>query len=131
MMDNQQMITVQEIITQWMKHQERELKKLLVNIQFDNAKEFVALKPWAEDHGIDLEFTKIYTPLQNGVAEHLNKTLLEIARSLLLGMSILKCFWPYIVQMANFIKNWTVFLKGEDKLPYEALYGEEWDLSRF
>jgi hypothetical protein len=43
MMDNQQMITVQEIIAQWMKHQERELKKLLVNIWFDSAKEFVAL----------------------------------------------------------------------------------------
>ena len=37
----------------------------------------------------------------------------------------------YAVQMANFIKNWTVFLKGEDKSPYKALYGEEWDLSRF
>ena len=35
--------------------------------------------------------------------------------------------------MANFIKNWTIFLKGEDKSPllYEALYGEGWDLSRF
>jgi hypothetical protein len=98
---------------------------LLVNIQFDNAKEFVALKPWAEDHGINLEFTKTYIPSQNGVAEHLNKTLLEITRSLLLGMSIPKCFWPYIVQMANFIKNRIVLLKGEDKLPYEALYREE------
>ena len=86
---------MQEIITQWIKHQERELKKLLVNIQFDNTKEFVALKPWAEDQGINLEFTKTYTPLQNGVAEHLNKTLLEITRSLLLRMCIPKCFWPY------------------------------------
>jgi transposase InsO family protein len=68
-----------------------------VNIWFDNAKEFVALKLWAEDHGIDLEFTKIYIPLQNGIAECLNKTLLEIMRSLLLGMSILKCFWLYVV----------------------------------
>jgi hypothetical protein len=96
-----------------------------VNIWFDNAKEFVALKPWAEDHGIDLEFTKIYIPLQNSIAEHLNKTLLEIIRSLLLGISIPKCFWLYVVQIANFIKNWTVFLKGEDKSPYKALYGEE------
>jgi hypothetical protein len=102
-----------------------------VNIWFNNVKEFVVLKPWAEDHGINLEFTKTYTPLQNSIAEHLNKTLLEIARSLLLRMYIPKHFWPYMVQMANFIKNWIVFLKGEDKSPYEALYREEWDLLRF
>jgi hypothetical protein len=57
----------------------------------------VALKPWVEDYGINLEFTKTYTPLQNGVTEHLNKTLLEIMRSLLLRMSIPKHFWPYTV----------------------------------
>jgi transposase InsO family protein len=68
-----------------------------VNIWFDNAKEFVALKLWAEDHGINLEFTKTYIPSQNGIIECLNKTLLEIMRSLLLRMSIPKHFWPYTV----------------------------------
>ncbi|EEA19268.1 hypothetical protein PMAA_015260 [Talaromyces marneffei ATCC 18224] len=33
--------------------------------------------------------------------------------------------------MANFIRNRTVFLKGSKKSPYEALFGEEWKLSKF
>lgn len=44
-------------------------------------------------------------------------------------MNVAKHFWPYVLQMANFVKNRTVFLKGEDKLPYEAFNGEAWDLS--
>lgn len=88
MTDNRRLETVQRILSQWMRRQERELGMLLVNLRLDNAKEFVALKPWAEDLGIDLEFTESYTPAQNGVAERLNRLLLEIARSLLIGMNV-------------------------------------------
>ncbi|KAL3712502.1 hypothetical protein TMatcc_001201 [Talaromyces marneffei ATCC 18224] len=129
--DNRRLETVQRILSRWMRRQERELGVFLVNIRLDNAKEFVALKPWAEDLGIDLEFTEFYTPAQNGVAERLNRLLLEIARSLMIGMNIPKVYWPYALEMANFIRNRTVFLKGSKKSPYEALFGEEWKLSKF
>ncbi|EED18964.1 gag/polymerase/env polyprotein, putative [Talaromyces stipitatus ATCC 10500] len=129
--DNRRLETVQKILSRWMRRQERELGMLLVNIRLDNAKEFVALKPWAEDLGIDLEFTESYTPAQNGVAERLNRLLLEIARSLMIGMNVPKAYWPYALKMANFIRNRTVFLKGNKKSPYEALFGEEWKLSKF
>jgi molybdenum cofactor biosynthesis enzyme MoaA len=36
--------------------------------RMDNAKEFLALKPWAEEKGIELEFTELHTPAQNGPA---------------------------------------------------------------
>ena len=57
------MLTVQNIITCWIKCQERKLGKLVINIRLDNAREFVALKLWAEGLGIDLEFTEAYMPL--------------------------------------------------------------------
>jgi IS30 family transposase len=56
----------------------------------DNAKEFLALKPCTEEKGIGLKFTEPYTPAQNGPAERLNRLILEIARSLLIGMNIPK-----------------------------------------
>jgi hypothetical protein len=114
-----------------MRKQERELGMLLVNIRLDNTKEFLVLKSWATDLGVDLEFIEPHTQAQNGVAERLNRLLLEIARSLLIGMNIPKRYWPYAVKLANFIRNRTVFLKGEKKSPYEALYGRSYDLSKF
>ncbi|KAF7174279.1 hypothetical protein CNMCM6106_008468 [Aspergillus hiratsukae] len=131
--DNRRTETVIGILEKWMSREERELGTLLVNIRLDNAREFVALKPWATEKGIDLEFTEPYTPPQNGPAERLNRMLLELARALLLQMQIPKRYWRYAVQMANFIRNRTVFnlaeLKKDVKSPYEALYGKQYDLT--
>ena len=46
-------------------------------------------------------------------------------------MNIPKKYWRYGVRFANFIKNRTVFRKGERKSPYERLHKKEWDISRF
>ena len=58
----------------------------LLAIRTDNAKEFEALKPWAQEKGIIIEFIEPHTPPQNGVAERLrvNRLLLEVARAILI-----------------------------------------------
>jgi hypothetical protein len=115
--------TVIQLLERWMAKQERQLGHLLVSIRFDNAREFVALEPWAEKKGIDLEFTESYTPAQNGPAERLNRLLLEIARSLLIRMNIPKKYWHYAVRFANYLRNRTIFVDG--KTPYELLNSED------
>jgi hypothetical protein len=35
---------------------------MLLTIRIDNAKEFLALEPWAKAKEIELEFTESYTP---------------------------------------------------------------------
>jgi len=133
-LDNRRTETVIEVLEKWMVREERALATLLVDIRLDNAREFVGLKPWAAKKGIDLEFTEPYTPPQNGRAERLNRTLLEIARSLMLALNIPKRYWKYAVKMANFISNRTAFNfrdeNGRMKSPYEAIYGRSYDLAK-
>ena len=130
--DNRRTDTVIHILARWMARQERELGILVVNIRLDNAKEFAALKPWATNRGVELEFTEPYTPPQNGMAERLNRILLEITRAILFQMHIPKRYWYYAVKMANFLRNRTVFNldSSHHATPFASLYGVSPDLSK-
>ena len=52
-------------------------------------------------HGIRRQLTAAYTPQQNGVAEHKNRTIMNMVRSMLLAKKLPKTFWPEAV-------NWTM-----------------------
>jgi hypothetical protein len=57
-----------------------------VALRTDNAKEYLALRSELISLGITLELTVHYTPEQNGVAKRLNRTLITIAKALLLTL---------------------------------------------
>lgn len=50
-------------------------------MRIDNGKEYVneEVKEYLQDNGIQLELTAAYSPSQNGVAERVNRTLMEHA----------------------------------------------------
>ena len=54
-------------------------------IRFDNGKEFLnqGLKDWCARQGIDIQTTAPYSPSQNGVAERMNRTVVELARAMI------------------------------------------------
>jgi len=54
-------------------------------IHIDRGKEFVneTLNKWCRYHGIDIQMTAPYSPSQNGVAERMNRTLVELARAMI------------------------------------------------
>lgn len=58
----------------------------------DNEREYLSteMKDYFEEQGIQYEFTIRYTPEQNGVAERMNRTILEKARCMLLGSGLPK-----------------------------------------
>ena len=89
-MRNRKAETIREILERWLAKVEQETGKLLISIRTDNAKEFDALKPWAEERGIEIKFIEPHTPPQNGVAERLNRFLLEIARAILISAKVSK-----------------------------------------
>ena len=64
------------------------------------------------------------SPQQNGLAERFNKTLMEIARSMIHGANLPKSLWGEAIQAANYLKNRSPH-KGldEDITPYEAFTG--------
>ena len=60
---------------------------------------------WAAERGITLETTAGYAPHQNGVAERLNRTLMDKARAMIIDAELDHCLWPYAFQHALYLKN--------------------------
>nr|GEW76489.1 polyprotein, putative [Tanacetum cinerariifolium] len=56
-------------------------------------------------HGILQESSCVYKPAQNGVAEHKNRHLLEVAHAILFQMMVPKPFWADAVSTACFLIN--------------------------
>ena len=74
--------------------------------------------------GIKHRLTMHDTPKQNGVAERLNRTLVEKSRTLL-ESNLLKSLWGYAILHANYLKNCTHTRSLPDKMPYEMVHGKK------
>ena len=72
------------------------------------------------DAGIIQEKTIPETPQQNGLAEMCNRTLLEMARWLLIDSGLPKMMWGAAIFQATRIKN-LVVRQGEEKWPAELM----------
>ena len=65
------------------------------------------------------------TPQQNGVAERMNKTLNERARSMRLHAGLPKTFWADAVSTAAYLINRGLSVPMEFRLPEEVWSGKE------
>jgi transposase InsO family protein len=99
----------------------------------DNGGEYVnrPFKDFCAKHGIIMETTAPYSPAQNGIAERLNRTLLEHAQAMIFAKNLLKVLWPEAVAYANYIKNRSpTRALGQEITPYQAFFGRKPDVSR-
>jgi transposase InsO family protein len=69
------------------------------------------------------------TPQLNGVAERLNRTLLERICALTHASGLPKSLWGEALRHAAWLKNRTAMRALDGKTPFEALYGRPPDLS--
>lgn len=78
-------------------------------------------------HGIVHQVTAPYSPQNNDVAERYNRTIKEMAASMLQGGKIPQMYWAYAVQYASCIINFSGFLErnfNRDNIPkFHELYG--------
>lgn len=88
----------------------------------------IALREYFSNRGILHQTTAPYTPEQNGVAERLNRTLMEKVRAMLLGAGLKKELWAEAVVAANYIRNRSPTSKGT-KTPWELFFGKQPDVS--
>ena len=65
---------------------------------------------------------------QNGVSERLNRTLIELCRSMLSYSKLPKKFWAEAIATSVHVKNRFLF-KIANKTPYECLYNVKPDVS--
>ena len=81
------------------------------------------------DRGIQRGPTIPYSPQQNGVAERMNRTLLEAARSMLHHAKKPIAFWAEAIAIACYLRNRSPTSSLKDGTPYEHWYGEKPDVS--
>lgn len=85
---------------------------------------------YMKTEGIQCHRTAPYTPQQNGVAERKNRTLIEMARCMLIESGMAKTFWGEAVIMANYIQNRLPW-KNVEKTPYEIWFGTKPSIQHF
>ncbi|GKA79543.1 retrotransposon protein, putative, ty3-gypsy subclass [Tanacetum coccineum] len=75
--------------------------------------------------GIKREFSMARTPQQNGVAKRKNRTLIEVARTMLADLLLPIPFWAKAVNTACYVLNRVLVTKPQNKTPYELLIDSE------
>jgi hypothetical protein len=84
---------------------------------------------YLQKEGTEQRLTTADTPQHNGIAEALNRRLLERVRAMLHQSRLPKNLWAEAVQHAVWIKNRTSTKALGNITPYERLYGEKPNLS--
>nr|GEY61697.1 retrovirus-related Pol polyprotein from transposon TNT 1-94 [Tanacetum cinerariifolium] len=102
------------------------LKDLKVKIiRCDNGGEFrnKEINDFCSQKGIKREFSNARTPQQNGVAERRNRSLIEVARTMLADAKLPVTFWAEAVNTACYVQNRVLVNKSHNKTPYELFNG--------
>jgi hypothetical protein len=102
-------------------------------IRSDNGTEFKnsQIEGFLEDEGIKHEFSSPYTPQQNGVVERKNRTLLDMARTMLDEYKTSDRFWAEAVNTACYAINRLYLHRILKKTSYELLTGKKPNVSYF
>ncbi|KYQ55699.1 Copia protein [Trachymyrmex zeteki] len=80
--------------------------------------------------GIQVEYTIRYTPQQNGVAERMNRTIIEKARYMILHSKLNKNFWSEAVLSAVYIINRSPTAALKNLVPAELWFGKKPDVRK-
>lgn len=106
------------------KYVENLLGSRIKYLQTDNGGEYCSTEfdNFLRNAGIQRRLTVSRTPQQNGVAERMNRTIVEMARCMLMNCDLSPSFWAEAVATACFIRNRcpTSALGGE--IPYEKWF---------
>jgi hypothetical protein len=101
---------------------ERQSGRQIKTLRTDRGGEFIytPFMDYCKEKGIKRQLTIRKTPQQNGVAERKNRTIAEMARSMLKGKGLPNTFWAEAVNTAVFILNRSPTKAVRNKTPYEA-----------
>ena len=96
-------------------------------LRSDNGGEYTSaeMAKFCSKRGIVQKFTPPYTPQLNGVAERMNRTLVECARCMLEHAGLSKAYWGEAVSTATFLRNrCPTRAISQDKSPYQVWTGK-------
>ncbi|GJW67215.1 putative ribonuclease H-like domain-containing protein [Tanacetum coccineum] len=115
------------ILQTFIRQIENQLSHRVKIIRSDNGTEFKNrdMLEFCGNKGIKQEYSNARTPQQNGVAERMNRTLIEAARTMLADSLLPTTFWAEAVSTACYIFNRVRVTKPQHKTPYELLFGHK------
>jgi hypothetical protein len=102
-------------------------------IRSDNGTKFKnsQIEGFLEEEGIKHEFSSPYTPQQNGVVERKNRTLLDMARTMLDEYKTPDRFWAEVINTACYSINRLYLHRILKKTSYELLTDKKPNVSYF
>lgn len=121
--------TVLAILRSWLPLVQNQSGKTLINFRTDEGGEYTGetlktVTPFLEERGITHEQTSAYSSSSNGVAERMNRTLMDMVRTMMITSNLPAPFWGEAVHTAAKIRNRlpTSSLDGNIS-PHEAWHG--------
>jgi hypothetical protein len=123
----------QETLKGFLRRAQNEFGLRSKKIRSDNGTEFnnSQIEGFLEEEGIKHEFSSPYTPQQNGVVERKNRTLLDMARTMLDEYKTPDRFWAETINTACYSINWLYLHRILKKRSYEFLTGKKPNVSYF
>ncbi|GKE98268.1 retrovirus-related pol polyprotein from transposon TNT 1-94, partial [Tanacetum coccineum] len=122
-----------DFIIKFLKMIQVRLKVHVRRIRTDNRTEFVnqTLRAYYEKVGISHEKYVARSPQQNGVVETHNRTLIEVACTMLIYAKASLFLWAEAVPTACYTQNRSIIRLHHGKTPYKLLHEKPPDLSFF
>ncbi|GJR99128.1 retrovirus-related pol polyprotein from transposon TNT 1-94 [Tanacetum coccineum] len=122
-----------DFIIKFLKMIQLRLQVTVRRIKTDNGTEFVnqTLREYYEKIDISHETPVARSPQQNGVVERRNRTLIEVARTMLIYAKAPLFLWAEAVATACYTQNRSIIRLRHCKTPYELLHEKPPDLSFF
>ena len=116
-----------ERFLEWKALVEKSTGRKLKALRTDNGGEYTSteFETYLKKEGVWHELTVPKTPEQNGVAERMNRTLVEITRSMLGYSKLPHKFWAEALSTAIYLRNRSLTKAVEAMTPFEAWVGEK------
>jgi hypothetical protein len=112
---------------------ENQTGKRLKAVRSDRGGEFSSgnFKELCDKHGIKREYTIPRNPQQNGVVERKNRSVQQMARSMMNERNIPQTYWVEAIHIVVHILNKAHFRPHSDKTPYEPWFGRLASIKHF
>jgi transposase InsO family protein len=106
---------------------QNEFERTIKRVRSDNGIEFknTRIDELCDDFGIRHQFSTKYTPQSNDLVERKNRTLIDMARSILSEYNVSQSFWAEAINTACYCSNRLYCHPLKEKTLYELLNGRK------
>jgi transposase InsO family protein len=117
----------------FIKRVHNEFETTIKKVRSDNGSEFknTRIDELCDEFDIRHQFSAKYTPKSNGLVERKNRTLIDMARSMLSEYNVSHSFWAGAINTACYYSNRLYCHPMMEKTPYELLIGRKPNIAYF